>query len=49
AATELVPAELVDTYITNLGAHSRNHLSTIIADHYKQEDVDFQLWDELER
>lgn len=47
AITELVPPELVDTYITNLGAHSRNHLSSIIADHYKQEDVDFQLWGEL--
>ncbi|KAH6697009.1 translation initiation factor eIF-2B subunit beta [Plectosphaerella plurivora] len=44
AVTELVPPELVDTYITNLGAHSRNHLSSIIADHYKPEDVDFQLW-----
>lgn len=29
------------------GAHSRNHLSSIIADHYKEEDVDFQLWGEL--
>ncbi|KAI8306445.1 putative translation initiation factor eIF-2B subunit beta [Colletotrichum sp. SAR11_59] len=44
AVSEFVPPELLDTYITNLGAHSRNHLSTIIADHYKPEDVDFHLW-----
>ncbi|KAF6844076.1 translation regulator gcd7 [Colletotrichum musicola] len=44
AVSEFVPSELLDTYITNLGAHSRNHLSTIIADHYKPEDVDFHLW-----
>ncbi|KAM0555075.1 hypothetical protein ACHAPJ_006424 [Fusarium lateritium] len=44
AITELVPPELIDTYITNLGTHSRDHLSSLIADHYKQEDVDFHLW-----
>ncbi|KAI5467209.1 hypothetical protein BGZ63DRAFT_418930 [Mariannaea sp. PMI_226] len=46
AATELVPPELIDTYITNLGTHTKDHLSTLIADHYKQEDVDFHLWDQ---
>ncbi|KAL2204148.1 nagb/rpia/CoA transferase-like protein [Sarocladium strictum] len=45
AVTELVPPELIDTYITNLGTHSRDHLSSVIADHYKQEDVDFHKWD----
>ncbi|KAF4503966.1 hypothetical protein G6O67_008591 [Ophiocordyceps sinensis] len=42
--TELVPPELIDTYITNLGTHSRDHLASLIADHYKQEDADFHLW-----
>ncbi|KJZ76824.1 hypothetical protein HIM_03701 [Hirsutella minnesotensis 3608] len=44
AVTELVPPELVDTYITNLGTHSRDHLASLIADHYKQEDAEFHLW-----
>ena len=26
------------------GTHSRDHLSSLIADHYKQEDAGFQLW-----
>lgn len=30
------------------GIHSRNHLTTIVADHYKAEDVDFQLWGEAD-
>lgn len=49
AITEMVPPELIDTYITNLGTHSSDHLSSLIADHYKQEDVDFHLWNEGER
>ncbi|KAF7544396.1 hypothetical protein G7Z17_g9979 [Cylindrodendrum hubeiense] len=49
AITEIVPPELIDTYITNLGTHSSDHLSSLIADHYKQEDVDFHLWNEGER
>ncbi|CAM1500579.1 Fc.00g097410.m01.CDS01 [Cosmosporella sp. VM-42] len=49
AVTELVPPELIDTYITNLGTHSRDHLSSLIGDHYKQEDLDFHLWGEAER
>ncbi|KEY72060.1 hypothetical protein S7711_00077 [Stachybotrys chartarum IBT 7711] len=43
AVTELVPPGFIDTYITNLGTHSRDHLSSLIADHYKQEDDDFHL------
>ncbi|RDA94229.1 hypothetical protein CP533_0583 [Ophiocordyceps camponoti-saundersi (nom. inval.)] len=43
AATELVPPELVDMYMTNLGTHSRDHLASLIADHYKQEDASFHL------
>ncbi|KAL9479710.1 hypothetical protein ACSS6W_004496 [Trichoderma asperelloides] len=46
ALTELIPPELVDTYITNLGTHSRDHLSSLIADHYKREDADFHIWEE---
>ncbi|KAG5975856.1 hypothetical protein E4U55_007560 [Claviceps digitariae] len=45
AVTELVPAQLIDTYITNLGTHSRDHLASLIADHYKQEDADFHIGD----
>jgi translation initiation factor eIF-2B subunit beta len=41
AVTELIPPEFIDTYITNLGTHSRDHLSSLLLDHYKQEDVDF--------
>ncbi|KID99021.1 translation regulator GCD7, partial [Metarhizium majus ARSEF 297] len=43
--TELIPAEFIDTYITNLGVHSRDHLASLITDHYKQEDADFHLGD----
>ncbi|PKS07744.1 hypothetical protein jhhlp_006352 [Lomentospora prolificans] len=39
--TELIPEDLVDVYITNLGVHSRDHLSNIIDEHYKPEDLDF--------
>ncbi|KAG5933638.1 hypothetical protein E4U53_000926 [Claviceps sorghi] len=49
AVTELVPAQLIDTYITNLGTHSRDHLASLIADHYKQEDADFHLGDAADR
>ncbi|KAG5928384.1 hypothetical protein E4U42_000777 [Claviceps africana] len=49
AVTELVPAQLIDTYITNLGTHSRDHLASLIADHYKQEDADFHLGDPADR
>ncbi|ODA80686.1 hypothetical protein RJ55_03645 [Drechmeria coniospora] len=41
--TELVPPELIDTYITNLGTHSREHLSSLIEDHYNHEDAAFHL------
>ncbi|KHN96550.1 translation regulator GCD7 [Metarhizium album ARSEF 1941] len=47
--TELVPAEYIDTYITNLGAHSRDHLASLIGDHYRQEDADFHLGDASDR
>ncbi|ATY66607.1 translation regulator GCD7 [Cordyceps militaris] len=43
ALTELVPSAFIDTYITNLGTHSRDYLSSIIADHYKHQDVNFDL------
>ncbi|KAB5525633.1 hypothetical protein GE09DRAFT_1178255 [Coniochaeta sp. 2T2.1] len=41
--SEVVPPELIDMYITNLGPHTRDHLDDILADHYKVEDVDFPL------
>ncbi|KAM3517408.1 hypothetical protein NHJ13051_009013 [Beauveria bassiana] len=43
ALTEMVPSAFIDTYITNLGTHSRDYLSSIIADHYKHQDVNFDL------
>ncbi|KAG6001943.1 hypothetical protein E4U21_003624 [Claviceps maximensis] len=49
AVTELVPAQCIDTYITNLGIHSRDHLASLISDHYKQEDADFHLGDSADR
>ncbi|KAL5612223.1 hypothetical protein BROUX41_000237 [Berkeleyomyces rouxiae] len=42
--TEVVPAELVDMYISNLGTHCQNHLSSLIMEHYKAEDVEFHQW-----
>ncbi|GAB0138358.1 hypothetical protein EsDP_00006593 [Epichloe bromicola] len=45
AVTELVPAEFIDTYVTNLGTHSRDHLASLIADHYKEEDAILHLGD----
>ncbi|KAK3186868.1 GCD complex subunit gcd7 [Lecanicillium sp. MT-2017a] len=47
ALTEMVPAKFIDTYITNLGTHSRDHLSSLIADHYKDEDTNFHLDDDI--
>ncbi|CAG8974213.1 hypothetical protein HYALB_00007376 [Hymenoscyphus albidus] len=38
---DYVPPELVDLYITNLGAHAPSYLYRIVADHYKQEDINF--------
>ncbi|KAI0833173.1 nagb/rpia/CoA transferase-like protein [Hypoxylon sp. FL0890] len=49
AIAEFVPAELVNTYITNLGAHSKDHLHGIIADHYKEEDINFDLFGKIQR
>ncbi|KAI5860163.1 nagb/rpia/CoA transferase-like protein [Durotheca rogersii] len=49
AVAEFVPADLVNTYITNLGAHSKDHLHTIVADHYKEEDVNFDLLRKIPR
>ncbi|KAJ4160048.1 uncharacterized protein LMH87_007980 [Akanthomyces muscarius] len=43
ALTEMVPSTFINTYITNLGTHSRDYLSSIIADHYKHQDVNFDL------
>ncbi|KAI0134706.1 initiation factor 2 subunit family protein [Xylariales sp. AK1849] len=43
AISEYIPAELVDTYITNLGAHSQDQLYAIVNDHYKEADVALDL------
>ncbi|KLU83839.1 translation regulator GCD7 [Magnaporthiopsis poae ATCC 64411] len=39
-AVEYIGPEMVDIYITNLGAHSRHYLQSVIRDHYKQDDID---------
>ncbi|KAI0383159.1 nagb/rpia/CoA transferase-like protein [Hypomontagnella monticulosa] len=49
ALAEFVPTELVNTYITNLGAHSKDHLHGIVADHYKEEDINFDLFGKTQR
>ncbi|KAF4637839.1 hypothetical protein G7Y89_g254 [Cudoniella acicularis] len=38
---DYVPPDLVDLYITNLGAHAPSYLYRIVADHYKIEDINF--------
>ena len=40
AVTEYVPAKLIDVYVTNLGPHSKDYLESVIADHYKTDDMD---------
>ena len=35
-----VDSDLIDLYITNLGAHAPSYLYRIVADHYRVEDVD---------
>ncbi|KAH8671095.1 hypothetical protein BX600DRAFT_458306 [Xylariales sp. PMI_506] len=49
ALSEFVPAELIDTYITNLGAHSRDHLHTIINDHYQEVDITLDLYGKIRK
>ncbi|KAI8633947.1 initiation factor 2 subunit family protein [Xylariaceae sp. FL1651] len=49
AVSEFLPADQVDTYVTNLGAHVQDNLHTIIADHYKEEDIDFDLYGRAQR
>ncbi len=40
---DYVPPDLVDLYITNLGAHAPSYLYRITADHYRMEDVGLQI------
>lgn len=49
AVSEFVPAELVDTYITNLGSHSRDHLHAIVNDHYKEADISVDLYGKIRK
>ncbi|KAI3342116.1 initiation factor 2 subunit family protein [Ustulina deusta] len=49
AVSEFLSADQVDTYITNLGAHAQENLHTIIADHYKEEDISFDLYGRAQR
>ncbi|KAI0885569.1 nagb/rpia/CoA transferase-like protein [Annulohypoxylon maeteangense] len=46
---EFVPTDLINTYITNLGAHSKDHLHGIIGDHYNDEDIGFDLFGKIQR
>ncbi|KAK0635884.1 hypothetical protein B0T17DRAFT_61594 [Bombardia bombarda] len=43
AVAEYLPPELVDVYLTNLGPQTRDHLGSIISDHYKPEDMGLSL------
>lgn len=38
---DYIPPDLVDLFITNLGAHAPSYLYRIVADHYKPEDTHF--------
>ncbi|EGD94027.1 translation regulator GCD7 [Trichophyton tonsurans CBS 112818] len=38
---DYVPPELVDLYITNVGAHAPSYLYRIVSDHYRTEDITF--------
>jgi translation initiation factor eIF-2B subunit beta len=49
AVSEFVPAGFVDTYITNLGAHSRDHLHAIVSDHYKEADISLDLYGKIRK
>ncbi|EFW99473.1 translation regulator gcd7 [Grosmannia clavigera kw1407] len=40
AMTEYLPPGLIDIYVTNLGPHSKHYLESVIADHYKNEDLE---------
>ncbi|KAJ2904234.1 hypothetical protein MKZ38_008564 [Zalerion maritima] len=41
--TEFVAPGLVDTYISNIGVHTQDHLPSLIVDHYNEQDSDFVL------
>ncbi|KAK3990874.1 hypothetical protein QBC44DRAFT_58835 [Cladorrhinum sp. PSN332] len=43
--TDYIPPTLVDVYITNLGPQTRHHFASILADHYKVEDIGYSLHD----
>lgn len=49
AVSEFIPADLIDTYITNLGAHSRDHLHSVISDHYKEADIALDLYGKIRK
>ncbi|KAK9782376.1 putative Initiation factor 2 subunit family protein [Seiridium cardinale] len=49
AVSEFIPAEDINTYITNLGAHSREHLHTVINDHYKEADIALDLYGKIRK
>ncbi|KJR89068.1 translation initiation factor eIF-2B subunit beta [Sporothrix schenckii 1099-18] len=40
AVTEFLPASLIDIYVTNLGPHTKDYLESVIADHYKREELE---------
>jgi translation initiation factor eIF-2B subunit beta len=49
AVSEFITADLIDTYITNLGAHSRDHLHSVISDHYKEVDIALDLYGKIRK
>ncbi|POS86457.1 hypothetical protein EPUL_001709 [Erysiphe pulchra] len=44
---DYVPPDLIDLYITNLGAHAPSYLYRIVADHYSNENQDPNKWESL--
>lgn len=40
------PLSIFTDLISSSGTHTLDHLSTLIDDHYKPEDIDFHLWNE---
>ncbi|KAK3325771.1 hypothetical protein B0H66DRAFT_529790 [Apodospora peruviana] len=40
---EYLPPEFIDVYVTNLGPQTRDHLGSIMADHYKPEEMGIAL------
>lgn len=45
---DYVPPDLLELYVTNLGGHSPSYLYRIIADHYRNEDIELNVLEPLQ-